>query len=43
MFTIETVLPRIQRLGDLFRGTLTDKQDLLPAIEALQKNYIKKK
>ncbi|MGH9461322.1 MAG: non-homologous end-joining DNA ligase [Vicinamibacteria bacterium] len=43
MFTIETALPRIQRLGDLFRGTLTDKQDLLPAIEALQKNYIKKK
>ena len=27
MFTIENVLPR---LGDLFQGTLTDKQDLLP-------------
>lgn len=43
MFTIESVLPRIARLGDLFRGTLTDKQDLLPAIEALQRNYIEKK
>jgi len=43
MFTIESLLPRIERLGDLFRGTLTDKQDLLPAIEALQKNYIKKR
>jgi bifunctional non-homologous end joining protein LigD len=41
MFTIENMLPRIARLGDLFRGTLTDKQDLLPAIEAFQKNYIK--
>jgi bifunctional non-homologous end joining protein LigD len=43
IFTIETVLPRIARQGDLFRGTLTDRQDLLPAIEAFQKNYIKKK
>ena len=41
MFTIENVLPRIARLGDLFRGTLSDKQDLLPAIELFQKNYIK--
>ena len=41
MFTIENVLPRLARLGDLFQGTLTDKQDLLPAIELFQKNYIK--
>jgi len=43
MFTMVTMLPRIARLGDIFRGTLTDHQDLLPAIEALQKNYIKKR
>jgi len=34
-FTIQTVLPRISRYGDLFQPTLTDQQDLLPAIEAL--------
>jgi bifunctional non-homologous end joining protein LigD len=40
LFTIESMPSRLRRLGDLFRGTLTDKQDLLPAIEALQKNYL---
>lgn len=35
-FTIQTVLPRISRYGDLFQPTLTDPQDLLPAIEALE-------
>ncbi len=35
-FTIQTVLPRISRYGDLFEPTLTDQQELLPAIEALQ-------
>ncbi len=35
-FTIQTVLPRLSRHGDLFAPTLTDKQDLMPAIEALQ-------
>ena len=35
-FTFETVTPRLDRLGDLFRGTLEDRQDLLPAIEALR-------
>jgi len=35
-FTIQTVLPRISRYGDLFEPVRTDPQDLLPAIEALQ-------
>ena len=35
-FTFATLLPRLTRLGDLFRGTLEDRQDLLPAIEALR-------
>ncbi|MHC5071383.1 MAG: non-homologous end-joining DNA ligase [Planctomycetota bacterium] len=35
-FTIQTVLPRISRYGDLFAPVRTDPQDLLPAIEALQ-------
>ena len=39
-FTIKSMPSRLARLGDLFRGTLTDKQDLLPAIEALQQNYL---
>jgi bifunctional non-homologous end joining protein LigD len=39
-FTIKTMPERLSRLGDIFRGTLTDKQNLLPAIEALQKNYL---
>jgi len=40
LFTIKTMLSRISRLGDIFRGTLSDRQDLLPAIDALQKNYL---
>jgi bifunctional non-homologous end joining protein LigD len=35
-FTILTVPPRIEALGDLFRPALDDPQDLLEAIEALQ-------
>ncbi len=40
-FTIESMPARLARLGELFRGTLTDKQELLPAIEALQNNYLR--
>jgi hypothetical protein len=29
-------MERLSRHGDLFRGALTDRQDLLPAIEALE-------
>jgi bifunctional non-homologous end joining protein LigD len=32
---LETVPERLDRLGDLFRGALTDLQELEPAIEAL--------
>jgi bifunctional non-homologous end joining protein LigD len=39
-FTIQTTLSRFAERGDLFRKTLTDRQDLLPAIEALQ-NYMR--
>lgn len=39
-FNIETMPPRLAKLGDLFQGTLRDRQDLLPAIEAFQKNYL---
>jgi len=35
-FDITNVPDRIARYGDLFRPVLEDKQDLLPAIEALQ-------
>lgn len=35
-FDITNVPDRISRFGDLFRPVLEDKQDLLPAIEALQ-------
>jgi len=40
-FTIKSVPARLARLGDLFQPTLTDLQDLLPAIEALQQIYKK--
>jgi bifunctional non-homologous end joining protein LigD len=36
-FTAKTMPERLSKLGDIFRGTLTDKQLLLPAIEELQK------
>jgi bifunctional non-homologous end joining protein LigD len=34
-FDMRTALERLERLGDLFRGTLTDPQGLAAAIEAL--------
>lgn len=36
-FTIQTMPARLASHGDLFREALTDRQDLLPAIEALGK------
>lgn len=35
-FTIHTMPPRLLERGDLFRAALEDKQDLLPAIAALE-------
>jgi len=35
-FTIHTVPERVQTLGDVFRKALEDRQNLLPAIAALQ-------
>jgi len=35
LFTIQTMPERVARLGDLFRKALDDRQDLLPAITAL--------
>ncbi len=35
-FTIQTVPPRLDARGDLFAPLLEDRQDLMPAIEALQ-------
>ncbi|MCZ6795262.1 MAG: non-homologous end-joining DNA ligase, partial [Planctomycetota bacterium] len=35
-FTLATVPARLARVGDLYRGTLTDRQDLLEAIEAFR-------
>jgi bifunctional non-homologous end joining protein LigD len=35
-FTLRTVLPRLEERGDLYRASLTDLQDLMPAIEQLQ-------
>jgi bifunctional non-homologous end joining protein LigD len=40
-FNMKTIPERLARLGDLFQPTLRDPQDLLPAIEAFQKNYIR--
>ncbi|MFQ5504290.1 MAG: non-homologous end-joining DNA ligase [Planctomycetota bacterium] len=34
-FTIATAPARVSRLGDLFRDALSDRQDLMPAIERL--------
>ena len=36
LFTLQPLPERLERLGDLFRGLFTDRQDLLPAIEALE-------
>ncbi len=35
-FTIQTMPARVQALGDPFRKALDDKQDLMPAIAALE-------
>ena len=40
-FTIQTMPERLDRLGDLFRPSLTDRQELLPAIERLEE-YVRR-
>ena len=40
-FTIKTMPERLSRLGDIFRGTLTDKQNLLPAIQKMLGSGVK--
>jgi bifunctional non-homologous end joining protein LigD len=40
-FNLTTMPARLAKYGDLFQGTLRDPQDLLPAIEAFQKNYVR--
>ena len=39
-FTIRTMPRRLDELGDLFSGTLHDRQSLLPAIERFQERYL---
>ena len=39
-FTIATLPERLDRLGDLFAGTLHDRQSLLPAIEKFGERYL---
>ena len=39
-FTIVTLPERLDRLGDLFAGTLHDRQPLLPAIRKFQERYL---
>ena len=39
-FTIATLPERLDRLGDLFAGTLHDRQPLLPAIEKFRERYL---
>jgi len=39
-YTIKTMPGRLEKRGDLFEGALRDPQDLLPAIELFQKNYL---
>jgi bifunctional non-homologous end joining protein LigD len=36
LFTIRTLPERLSARGDLFRPVLEDRQDLMPAIAALQ-------
>jgi DNA primase len=36
-FTIQTAAQRLDRVGDLFHHALEDKQDLMPAIEAVSR------
>ena len=40
-FTLTTMPARLEKLGDLFRPALEDRQDLMGAIEALQKLFEK--
>ena len=39
-FTLKTLPDRLDRLGDLFQGTLHDRQQLLPAIQRFQETYL---
>lgn len=39
-FTIVSLPDRLDRLGDLFAGTLHDRQPLLPAIHKFQEHYL---
>lgn len=39
-FTIRSLPERLDRLGDLFAGTLHDRQPLLPAIEKFRDRYL---
>ena len=39
-FTIVSLPERLDRLGDLFAGTLHDRQPLLPAIQKFQERYL---
>lgn len=39
-FNISNVPDRVAQLGDLFRGTLNEPQDLIPAIEIFQREYM---
>ncbi len=39
-FTIISLPERLDRLGDLFAGTLHDRQSLLPAIEKFRERYL---
>lgn len=41
-FTIASLPERLDRLGDLFAGTLHDRQPLLPAIRKFQERYLRK-
>ena len=38
-FTLTTMPARLEKLGDLFRPALEDRQDLMGAIAALQKLF----
>lgn len=39
-FTLKTLPDRVERLGDLFAGTLHDRQHLLPAIRRFEATYL---
>jgi bifunctional non-homologous end joining protein LigD len=40
-FNLKTMPARLAKYGDLFQGTLRDPQDLLPAIDAFQRNFMR--